>query len=118
MATFTTVTKQKLNWVAPIVVPGITPAADFVFSDGTDFLFSDSTDYIFSIQRDTKRADTAWTQKTKERLGWATPQAPLVDYEFSDGLDFLFSDGTDYLFKAVGSGSSRADTQWSTLTKS
>jgi len=61
MATFTTVQKQKFNWVAPVVVPGIIAEVDFLFSDGTDYVFSDSTDFLFSEETTNIRTETPWT---------------------------------------------------------
>ena len=68
MATFTTIKKKKVSWVAPVVVEA--PIVDFLFSDNTDFLFSDGSDYLFSKG---SRDDTAWTGTGKDRAAWVAP---------------------------------------------
>lgn len=94
MAEFTTVSKQKLSWVAPETVSSRTPTAfttvskqkmswpainvryvlatpevDFVFSSGEDFFFSDGSDYLFSNETyeidTTVRTPTSWSSTSK-----------------------------------------------------
>jgi hypothetical protein len=64
MAVFTTITKQKLNWVAPATVASGAPEVDFLFSDASDFLFSDGTDYVFRESL-SERVSTEWSNINK-----------------------------------------------------
>ena len=64
MATFTTISKQRLSWPATTTVATGSPEVDFVFSDLTDFLFSDGSDYVFK-EASSERVPTAWTATTK-----------------------------------------------------
>lgn len=68
MATFTTIQKNRLSWVAPVVVStaGL-PEVDFLFSDSSDFLFSDSSDFVFR-EATSERVDTPWTKLIRKRV--------------------------------------------------
>ena len=66
MATYTTISKNKVSWVAPPPASVGDPEVDFLFSDGTDFLFSDGTDFLFK-EATSARAETDWTPISKTR---------------------------------------------------